>query len=250
MDQKFIMKKDGKSGYSLRKISILLCLAVLIISSLNGCAKKDPVKEPIEEEIVIDPITDFISYVPEPTNKEIVDFYGTKTTEIALKAQYGDLYRWVEPLTENQIEEQFQEIYNLWQLILKARNENERIVTLIGHEFSSYELLDPLNIPACDKHDEVYKAIYETNSAALIRFKPYMYPIFYEKSISGYDNEIVGKIYSSSWDDLLGAEQMSFSLFEKEVFVRDMRAFRDFYKEQYDLQGVKYECTVCEAGSK
>lgn len=213
-------------------------LAVVMLTTLGGCKPKEPVIDPI----VIDPITDFIDYVEEPTN-EVITVNGNKMTEIELKAKYGDLYRWVEPLTEREIEEQFQEIFNLHELVWSYLVSGEKFVDLLGNGYVTATEATKIPTDVSQIERSLYMELYNSEDSIFANFKKDLNAdgIAMEKPVFNTFNKVTR---------LLKGEAKTFSTFEKEVYVRLMRTKRDLYNREYVKQGITYECAVCEVNTK
>lgn len=189
-------------------------------------------------EIVIeDPIVvlakdyEFLQWYLDDTTTKTVD--GVSYDLVALKQQYGDLYRFVEPLSKEEVEYRFKYLTEYF-----AKQAEKGIYEQApGGLFKVSEKITPTAYPRIKNN---FKTLYEGNVSDLEKFSKYYF--YVEKTDRHYPDMPESLRFNGEFYPNLLINVYKTALFEdKDWFVRDYLSQMDIYLNSYKINNVDPE---------
>ncbi|KAF0226886.1 MAG: hypothetical protein FD133_1394 [Erysipelotrichaceae bacterium] len=232
---------------------VILCGIIVLLGlgslwTFNTLFKKDPQQENLDDVLVemkgtytrkLIEITNPFEYT---TNRlEKVKILGKEIDLVALYNKYGILYYLAEPLTEEEINAQFLEIYLFMKPIFKEINTrdytSEKRIDMFGHEYSS---------------STQYLQVAEDFINGLIVFAIKMN----ESTDSTFNMFDRSFIYDDIRDYVLYKEPegvfmrmqdkpATITRYERELFVKMFKVMAIMHQNLYAKYGITYKCDLC-----
>ncbi len=240
-----------------RKLKIFRILVLMGITLLLGLGsfwtyttffKKAPHQETLDDVLVemkgtytrkLIEITDPFVYTN--TRLEKVTILGKETDLVALYAKYGILYYLAEPMTEEEINAQFLEIYlfmkPIYKEIISRDYASEKRIDMFGHEYTTVQQ---------------YQQVAEDFVKGLMVFATSM-----NQSSDGTFNKFDR---SFLYDDIreyvmykepegvfmrMQDKAAMITRYERELFVRMFKVMAIMHQDLYKKYGITYQCDLC-----
>lgn len=139
---------------SLKNKRVIRSLAIAGFITLTACSKQPPVIKP---NPIVETVPNPDNFIKEPVGVITIEATGEKVDLAKLKAQYGNLYRLVEPMTDKEIDDQYRATITVWHQSdlsnVKRRANNEQQINIYGY-------LDPKTEAEFNKYADAITLIY------------------------------------------------------------------------------------------
>ena len=212
---------------------VILCI-ILGIILMSGCKSneqaKDPVEvessEPVEEKTQLELLAEeyeFLQWYLDDSTTKIVD--GVTYDLVALKQEYGDLYRFVEPLSTEEVEYRFQYLaeYFADQAEINKYEGAPGGIDVVWNEVAA------ISFPVIKNN---FKTIYESEDPLIEKFSNYYF--YLEQTNGYYPNTPESLRYKGEYYPDLLINVVDVAKFEdKEWFIRDYASQMDVNLNSY-----------------
>lgn len=216
---------------SLKNKKVIMTLVFAGIIAFAGCTKKPLVVKP---DPIVETVPNLDNFIKEPVGVITIEATGEKVDLAKLKAQYGNLYRLVEPMTDKEIDDQYRATITVCRQSflssIKRRKNNEQEINIFGYLYPKTEAEMVKYAEAITLiYDDIIKAAATSNDAIISsKFSFYFRPIgngFYDFI---YTDEMLKSVKTG--------EVGTTSKGDKEAFVRYYKIGLDVEKQVRSVQ--------------
>jgi hypothetical protein len=252
----YVPRKTRRRKVRLGRLSILVGLVLALGTGLflavdyfflreKPIVEIDDVLEELQPQLTreLTVITDPFELVN--ARAESIEIDGKTIDLVALYEDYEELYYLVEPMTEEEIINQFVEIY-LWQKpiyqhMISRDPATEKRIDMFGNEYASDELYFKIMDEFARQVIDLAEDLNTTDDVALKRFGR----SFVFDTIRTYYMYKEPKAVFMRMQDL----DASISRYDRELYVRMFKTFALMHQRLYAKYGITYQCPLCPVES-
>lgn len=221
---------------SLKNNRALMSLAFAGLITFSACSKKPPVIKP---DPIVETVPNPEDFVKEPVGVITIETTGEKVDLAKLKAQYGDLYRLVEPMTDKEIDDQYKAAITVWRQSELITAENFKKYGDKGEVVNIYGYLMPATQESLDKYGDATNPLYRSAIKQAGTSKDSVISSKYSFYFRPIGNGVYDFIYTNEMlESIKTGELGNITKGDKEVFVRYYKIGMDIERQVRKVQGL------------